>query len=175
MRVDTTPPRLEQLEVEPLTFSPDGDGRRDKVRASYRLSEEAKASLSVDGIVRVRGRTNELEGGLDFHGGGLPAGSYRLVLEAVDRAGNSSEPVAATVTIRYIELTREVYRVRPGTHFRARVVTDATSYSWRLAASRGQASAAQLRLRAPRQPGRYALVVEVNGRRARAEVIVRAR
>lgn len=174
MRVDTNPPRVEELAVAPRAFSPDGDGRRDKVRVSYRLSEEGRPLLSLDGEVRVRGRPSELEGGLDFHGGGLRAGEYRLVLEAVDRAGNISDPASTTVRIRFIELSRKSIRVRAGARFRVRVASDAESFAWRLGRLRGRSVPGVLALRAPQRPGRYALVVEANDRRARANVIVEA-
>ncbi|MEX2211310.1 MAG: FlgD immunoglobulin-like domain containing protein [Gaiellaceae bacterium] len=180
MRVDTTAPSVVALEVRPEAFSPDGDGRRDKVGASYELSEEGRALLSVNGELRVRGRGRELEGKVEWHGldegRGLPAGVYRLTLAAVDQAGNIGEAAGPVeVAIRYAELTRDTYRVRAGARFVARVRTDAESYAWRLARSSGSSSSRRLVLRAPEQPGRYALVVEANGRRMRAEVIVRAR
>jgi len=174
MRVDTTPPDVVELDAQPLRFSPDGDGRRDKVRVSYRLSEEGRPLLSVDGEVFVRGRPSELEGGLDFHGGGLPAGEYRLVLEAVDRAGNISEPASTTVRIRYIELSRTAIRVVAGRRFSVRVRTDAESFAWRLANASGRSAPGVLVVRAPKRPGRYALVVQANDRRARANVTVEA-
>jgi hypothetical protein len=174
MRVDTSPPRVEEIAVAPPAFSPDGDGRRDKVRVSYRLSEEGKPLLYVDGDLRVRGRRSGLEGGIDWHGGELPAGEYRLVLQAVDRAGNVSEPGSATVTIRYIELSRKSIRVRAGARFSVRVATDAESFSWRLGRAGGSSVPGVLVVRAPERPGRYALVVEANDRRARANVTVEA-
>jgi hypothetical protein len=175
MRVDTTAPRVLAVEARPRVFSPDGDGRRDKVRVSYELSEEGRAMLSVGGDVRVRGLPRGSAGALDWHAVGARSGSYVLTVAAVDRAGNVGQPgPAVEVRVRFIEVARDVYRVGRGARFRVRIVTDAASYSWRLGRASGQSSSSQLRLRAPQEPGRYALVVEANGHRARAEVIVRA-
>jgi hypothetical protein len=179
MRVDTTPPDVVELDVRPLTFSPDGDGRRDKVAVRYGLSEEGRAELYVAGELRVRHRRRVLTGKIDWHGlagdRGLPRGPYELSLAAVDRAGNRSDPAGpVTVTIRYVELSRKSIRVRAGSRFRVRVATDAESFSWRLGRAGGSSPPGVLVVRAPARPGRYALVVEANDRRARANVTVEA-
>jgi hypothetical protein len=179
MRVDTTPPDVVELAAQPLRFSPDGDGRRDKVAVRYRLSEEARAELYVGGELRVTHRRRVLEGKVDWHGlagaRGLPRGRYELSLVAVDRAGNRSDPAGAVaVTIRYVELSRQAIRVRAGGRFSVRVATDAESFSWRLGRAGGSSVPGVLVVRAPERPGRYALVVEANDRRARANVKVEA-
>lgn len=176
MRIDTTPPEVLAATARPETFSPDGDGRRDKTRVSYELSEDGRVLLAVDGAVLVRGLRTRVQGSLDFHGAGFPPGAYELEVSAVDRAGNvSASSVPVEVTIRFIELSRRVIRVPAGAQFSVGVDTDAASYDWRLRFAAGRASSPELVLRAPREPGRYALVVEANGRKARARVIVRAR
>jgi hypothetical protein len=179
MRVDTTPPDVVELNVRPVRFSPDGDGRRDKLAVRYGLSEEGRAELYVDGELRVTHRRSVLAGKIDWHGlagdRGLPRGPYELSLVAVDRAGNRSDPGGpVTVTIRYVELSRKAIRVRAGARFSVRVATDAESFSWRLGRARGSAGPGVLVVRAPERPGRYALVVEANDRRARANVTVEA-
>ncbi|MEX0674340.1 MAG: FlgD immunoglobulin-like domain containing protein [Gaiellaceae bacterium] len=179
MRLDTTPPEVAELDAQPLTFSPDGDSRRDKVAVRYRLSEEGRAELYVGGELRVTHRRRTLAGKIDWHGlageRGLPRGPYELSLVAVDRAGNRSDPAGpVTVTIRYVELSRKAIRVRAGSRFSVRVATDAESFSWRLGRAGGSSVPGVLVVRAPERPGRYALVVQANDRRARANVTVEA-
>jgi hypothetical protein len=180
MRVDTTPPGVTELTARPRTFSPDGDGRRDKVAVRYRLSEDARAELYVGGELRVTRQRRLAAGKLDWHGlagaRGLPPGSYELSLVAVDRAGNRSAAAGpVSVTIRYVELSRKAIRVRAGSRFSVRVRTDAESFSWHLGRARGRSVPGVLVVRAPQRAGRYALVVEANDRRARANVTVEAR
>ena len=181
MRVDTTPPDVTRLTVKPTAFSPDGDGRRDKVAVRYAATETSAVVLRVDGRPRVTGRGRRTEGKVEWHGGadgrGFPRGRYSLTLVAIDRAGNASPPAGPlTVTIRYIELSRTAIRVPAGRRFNVRVRTDARSFTWRLGRRLGgRATPGYLVVRAPKQAGRYALVVEESGRRARASVVVERR
>ena len=179
IRIDTRKPGVELVEIVPRAFSPDGDGRNDKVSVLYRVDEPAHALLFVDGSRRVRGRAQRLEGKLDWfgkvEGGELRAGLYDLSLGAEDLAGNVTGPTTrAVVQIRYVELGRSVIRVRARTRFGVRVDTDARSYHWRFAGGRGVSTDELLVLRAPRA-GRYRLFVEANGHGASARVIVRPR
>jgi hypothetical protein len=181
MRVDTTPPRVLSIAVDPRGFSPDGDGRRDKTAVRYTLSEKANVRLLVNNTPRVTGRGRRAEGKIEWHGGvdgrGLPAGLYDLSLVATDKAGNDSAPAGpVAVRIRYIDLARDDIRVRAGRRFSVRVRTDAESFTWRLGRRLGgRATPGPLVIRAPKRPGRYVLVVEANGRRDRAEVRVERR
>jgi len=177
IRVDLTPPTVLSLRVAPRVFSPDGDGRSDKIRAFYRFDEPAHALLYVEGERRVRGRFQRLEDKVPWFGvvGGKPLrpGRYEVTLAAEDAAGNVGERAEpAIVVIRYIELAREAIRVRAQTRFGVRVRADAKSFRWRFAGGRGTAKPGLLVLRAPRNPGRYTLFVEVNGHGDRARVIV---
>jgi hypothetical protein len=52
-RLDTTPPVLTVKSVAPDVFSPDGDGRADKVKATYAVSEPSRVSLLVDGTQEI--------------------------------------------------------------------------------------------------------------------------
>ena len=54
IRVDTTPPRIESFTARPLVISPDGDGRSDRAKIRYRVSERATVELYVDGYVAYR-------------------------------------------------------------------------------------------------------------------------
>jgi hypothetical protein len=178
IRVDTRPPRLRGVGARPARFSPDGDGRRDKVEVFYRLNERARALLYLGDRRLVRTRHRPLRGKVEWfglvHGRPLRAGRYRLDLEAEDPAGNRSEPIAVTVRIRYVELGRAAIRVRARTRFGVRVRTDAERFRWRFAGGTGTARPGLLVLRAPRA-GRYTLFVEANGHGARAPVVVRPR
>jgi flagellar hook capping protein FlgD len=181
MRVDTTPPKVLGIAVDPRRFSPDGDGRRDKTAVHYRLSEKASVRLLVDSTARVTGRGRRAQGKIEWHGTvdgrSLPAGRYDLSLVATDKAGNDSAPSApSAVRIRYIELARDDIHVRARRRFSVRVRTDAQSFTWRLGRRLGGvARPGPLVIRAPQRTGRYALVVEANGHRDRAEVRVERR
>lgn len=179
IRVDTTPPRVLLVGVKPRVFSPDGDGRADRVRVRYRLSEPAHALLIVDRKQLVRTRRRSETGAVEWNGrlaGRSPrAGAYRVALAAEDPAGNVSAPAASVpVRIRYIALAREVIRGRARTRIGVRVDTDARSYRWKLAGRSGRSRAPLLVFRAPR-PGRYTLYVEAGGHADRALVIVEPR
>ena len=180
IRVDTTPPEISSTGVRPRVFSPDGDGRRDGIAVRYAVNETARALLLVDGTRRVRGKLRgALKGQLQWYGrvdgASLPAGIYPLQLLAEDEAGNLSQAVAAgSVRIRYIELSPVELRVPVRSRFRLNVETDAASYSWRFAGRSGVAHGRALVLRARRR-GRFPLVVQERGRRARALVVVTRR
>ena len=62
IEVDVTAPVAELVSVDPTVFSPDGDGRSDKVTVRYRMSEPANALLLVDGEQRVRTRFAPVDG-----------------------------------------------------------------------------------------------------------------
>jgi hypothetical protein len=179
MRVDTTPPRVLSFEAAPARFSPDGDGRNDKIAVSYRFSERAHALLFLGEQRVVYTLRQRPQDKLDWHGRvekrPLPPGTYSFTLAAEDTAGNVSDGRSFSARVRYVELARETIRATARTRFGVRVLTDAASVRWRFAGGSGRARAGLLILRAPRQPGRYTLFVEVNGHAARADVRVTAR
>lgn len=181
IRVDTTRPRILELEVRPRVFSPDGDARSDRIRVRYRFSERARPVLFVDAKRRVIGRYSRPGGEIEWYGrvGGraLPPGRYRIALEAVDAAGNVSRRAdGGAVRIRFVVLTPADLEVRAGARFSLAVSTDARRVRWVL--RRGSSVVARgsgegsLTARAPRRPGRYLLVAEAAGHRARAVVRV---
>lgn len=178
IRVDVTRPQIRLLSVRPRVFSPNGDGRREWIRARYRASERARGLIFANGRL-VNGPTLRYrpEWQLDWfgrrHRRGVPAGSYRITLRAEDRAGNVSAPTfPVRVRVRYVELGRTTIRVRAGSRFRVRVSTDSPSVRWRLAGRAGVAARNRLVLRAPARPGRYRLFVAVKGRADSAHVVV---
>lgn len=177
IRVDTTAPRIRLVRVSPRVFSPDGDGRRDRVTASYRIDERARAVMLVDGRQRVQSKFRRVEGKLVWfgrvNGSVVRPGTYEIRLRAVDRAGNRSVRTrAVTVRVRFVELSRERIEVVAGRRFSVRVLTDAPSYRWLFAGRRGVGTREVLVLRAPDEAGPYNLYVTVGGRAARAEVDV---
>jgi hypothetical protein len=180
IRVDVTPPRIRITEVRPSdAFSPDGDGRNDKLQVFYAIDEPAKALLYVDGRRVVRTRFSRQEDKLEWFGvrDGRPlrAGRQRLELRAEDTAGNVGPPARDAIRIRYVELGRSRVVVPPRVRFGIGVDTDARAYRWRLAGRTGIGRGPLLVLRSPAVPGRYTLFVEANGRADRATVIVRER
>jgi hypothetical protein len=177
IRVDTTPPVIRLVRVFPRVFSPDSDGNRDRVTASYRLNERARALMLVNGRQRVQSKFHRLEGRLVWfgrvNGSVVRPGIYELRLRAVDRAGNRSlRTRAVPVRVRFVELSRERIEVGAGRRFSVRVRTDADSYGWLFAGERGTGRREVLVLRAPEEPGPYTLYVTVGGKAARAAVDV---
>jgi hypothetical protein len=77
------------------------------------------------------------------------------------------------VIVRYVELARDEIEALAGRRFSVRVSTDAPSYGWLFDGRRGAARRKVLVLRAPDQPGTYALYAIVGTRAARADVNVR--
>jgi hypothetical protein len=175
--VDTKAPQIRLLAVDPPVISPDGDRRRDSLAVRYHVSERSHARVLVDGTVRVRGRYAPLTGTLRWagttRGRTLPAGVYRVSVVATDLAGNVSRPShAVPVRIRFVALARSTIRARVGTRFGVRVLADARVVDWRFLGRSGTTRPGLLVLRA-RKAGRHVLVVEANGHRARAVVVVR--
>ncbi len=137
MRVDTTAPSIRLVRVFPRVLSPDSDGNRDRVTASYRIDERARAVMLVDGRQRVQSKFRRVEGNLVWfgrvNGRVVRSGLYEIRLRAVDRAGNrSARTRAVPVRVRFVELSRERIEVGAAKRFSVRVLTDASSYRWLL-------------------------------------------
>jgi hypothetical protein len=180
IRLDATPPKLQLVSVRPQTFSPDGDGRRDRIVVTYRASEPVHAQLFVNGRRRVKSKFLRDEGTLEWYGKirkrSVAPGPYRISVAGIDRPGNTSDRTGEYFAhVRYVSVAPKVKVVRPTQRFGIRVATDAASYRWRFAGGRGVGKGPHLVLRAPRQPGFYTLFVEVDGHAARATVAVRRR
>ena len=177
IRVDTTAPVITLVRVFPRVLSPDGDGRRDRVTATYRIDERAGAVMLVDGRQRVQSKFRRQHGNLVWFGRvdgrTVGPGLYEIRLRAADRAGNRSMRTRAVlVRVRFVQLSRERIEVVAGKRFSVRVMTDASSYRWLFAGNRGVGRREVLVLRAPETPGSYSLYVTVGGRAARAAVDV---
>jgi hypothetical protein len=173
--VDTKRPSVALLSVSPRVLSPDGDHIRDAASVRYRASEQANVQLLVDGHVAVRGRPTRLQVTLywpgTLHGVPLPAGIHRISLVAEDLAGNLSRPSRSIrVQIRYVAFLVKVVRVKLGSRFSVRVLTDARVVRWHFLGRTGTARPRHLVLGATKL-GSHALVVEANGHAARMLVV----
>lgn len=140
--VDTVPPEIVRMSANLLKFSPDGDNRADVVRIAYRADGPGGPLLYAgDELVLERPPRrprSEVRWGGRVDGELLPPGQYRLTLRVRDQAGNlSRESERATVELRYITLSADVFRVRSGGVLTFGADTDAPLWSWRLQRLRG--------------------------------------
>jgi hypothetical protein len=178
IRVDSTPPTVTLVRLGPGFFSPDGDGRNDKVTAVYRANEPVRPMLFVNGHRRVAGKFAGTHDRVRWYGivDGRPlrAGAYRITLAGRDLAGNLSNATDSRwVKIRYVAFSRVAVRTVVGARFRVRVVSDAAVLRWRFAGRTGRTRPGPLVLRAPAQHGRYRLFVDERGHGASLPVVVR--
>jgi hypothetical protein len=172
IRVDTTPPTIEVGKLRHPVFSPDHDGRADRVDLPYKFDELAYAILYLDGKKLMRG-PRRLSGSMQWYGRGKPPGEYRLALAAQDLAGNVSPSTREfAVRIRYVELFKRRYVVR-GSVMHLRLSTDARSVRWQLGGRSGVSKPPKLAIPVPSSPGSYRLTVTANGHRAVATVVVK--
>jgi len=173
VRVDSTPPTIQEVKLRHTVFSPDGDGHADHVDVHYRFSEPGVAILYVNGKRLGRSHSRRPTGTISWYGRGRKSGDYRLALAAQDLAGNLGPSTREfTVHIRFLQLLQRRYRSRQGT-VRVRVSTDVTAVRWRLGRRSGVGRPPLLKIPAPQRRGRYRLVVTAKGHRARATVVVR--
>jgi FlgD Ig-like domain len=178
IRIDVTPPAVVSAAARPLVISPDGDRRRDSVGVAYRLDEDARGLLYVDGIKRVETRFPRERDAFRWSGrvDGEPVeqGAYALALRARDPAGNVGDAFRfPPLVVRFVALGRDRIEAVAGTRFAIRVSSDARRVRWTLGRRSGVAPPGTLRIRAPLQKGRYTLTVTANGHAARAAVFVR--
>ena len=174
IRVDSTPPTIDGITPRHQVFSPDGDGRADRVDLRYRFSEPAYAILYLDGQrLPGRGHSKQPAGTRQWYGQGFSPGEYRLALAAQDLAGNLSPSTREfAVRLRYVELPKSRYVVH-GRTLRVRVSTDVKKLQWRLAGQGGTVRKHVFKIPVPSRPGTYRLTVTANGHSARATVVVR--
>ena len=174
IHVDATAPAIQDVTLIHQVFSPDGDGRADRVDVVYRFSEPAYAILYVDGKRLGRSHSRRPAGTIQWYGRGYRKGDHRLALAAQDPAGNLAPSTREyAVRIRFIELFRDRYTTR-GSSLRVRVSTDAKSFQWRLGGRGGTVRKRTFRIPVPGRAGRYRLTVSANGRRDTATVVVRS-
>ena len=180
LRIDVTRPVVTLVAVAPRVFSPDGDGRSDRVVARIRASESVRGTLFVNGKRRQLKRFRAEADTLSWNGriGGRPArqGVYAIQAGGIDEAGNRAERTRdVPVVLRYVALGRDRVVATAGSRFAIRVSADAEIVRWTLGGRSGLAAPGTLRLRAPLQKGTFTLTVEAAGHAARAPVFVRER
>ena len=178
IRIDVTPPVIQDVTVRPRVISPDGDRRSDKLTVRYRLSEDGRGVLFVNGKRRALTRFPRTQETIVWNGKvrGRPVrqGVYAIQLLAFDQAGNrSARTPAVPIAVRYVALGRVRVTAAAGAPFAVRVSSDAVRVRWTLGGRSGFARPGTLRLLAPLQKGRFTLTVSANGHTARAAVFVR--
>jgi hypothetical protein len=178
IRIDVTPPVLQDVSLSRRVLSPDGDGHGDTVTVRYRLSEKGRGLLFVNGRRRALTRFPRTKEAIVWNGKArgrpLRGGRYEVQLAAFDPAGNRTARTAVIpVTVRYVALGRDRIRVAGGASFPLRVSSDAGRVRWTLGGRSGFSRPGTLRLRAPSQKGRFTLTISANGHTARAAVFVR--
>lgn len=173
IRVDTTPPQTTLVSVKPHELTPVDR----KARVRYRVSEQAKGIVYVDGRRAVGpSRFYPLEGKLDLylrvHGRDLARGPHMISVGAVDLAGNVGRATAPQrIVVRYVKLARKALNVRAGGVIAVRY-SGGPTVRWRLGGRTGIARHGRVRIRAPLTPGRYGLFVLQGGHADRAIVTV---
>jgi hypothetical protein len=178
IRIDVTPPAIQDVSIDPRVFSPDGDGRSDRVVVTYGLNEEGRGMLFVNGRRRVYTRFPRTEERMVWtgkvNGRAQRPGTYAIQVGAHDRAGNRADRTSPVpVRLRFVALGRDRIPAVAGRRFAVRVSSDAERVRWTLGNRSGFARPGTLRLLAPLQKGRFTLTVTANGRAARAAVFVR--
>jgi hypothetical protein len=122
--LDTTPPQQVRVRVANRTFSPDGDGRRDRVFVSYSSKDQLFDVLLV---VTGHGRRQTVHAGRRRTGfrltwpttgagkdASLPVGRYHLELRGRDLAGNAFSKSAGDATVRYVTVIDPERSLRAG-------------------------------------------------------------
>lgn len=187
VQVDTRAPSVRLLAVRPASFSPDGDGRGDRVLITYSASERGRALVLVNGVARRLARPHgagrqQAVWPREIAGKPLRPGRYFVGLRLRDLAGNLSDVTrSVAVRVRYVELRRHRLRLSVGAALRFRVDADASVVRWTLRGPGGRVvatgTAASGAVSAPLspalRPGRYRLRVAVAGWSDRAIVILR--
>jgi flagellar hook capping protein FlgD len=174
IRMDASAPLIKLSSVQPRVLAPFAK-RRNSVRIKYFTNEPARAFLYVDGEQRTRVFRFVRDGKIDWGPNAaryLSPGPHRIRLRALDRATNFGPPSRAlTIVVRDVELRPGLVRVSAGRRFGFRVL-NARRYAVHFRSLNQERSGPILVLRAPKQPGRYALRVATDGHVARGVVVV---
>jgi len=180
INLDTKAPLVRSVTAGPAVISPGSAGAGNHLRIRYELSERGHLILWHGTRLLLRTRSAQPAGKTTWDGrtAHVPwrAGTYTLVVGAVDLAGNVT-PAARRqqirVTIRYVTLGRHAIRAQTGRRFSVRVEAEAGPYTWSFAHRHGTSRRTLLRLRAPKTSGRYRLRVTEAHHTASALVVVR--
>jgi flagellar hook assembly protein FlgD len=115
VHLDTTPPRLESAEIDPDTFSPNGDGQADSAKVRFEPGESGTARVSVIGegdkvlrrltdwsAVGAAAQSVTWDGRISENGKLVAAPEGRTLVEIAvrDLAGNSAQVRRAVVVDR---------------------------------------------------------------------------
>ncbi len=119
--LDTQAPTVEP-KVQPLLFSPDGDGRKDSVSVTHgAASKDAWTAAIIDPAGRrvreysfAQGPEDFTWDGTDAAGNKVPDGRYRYIISATDRAGNKTERSVEGIVVDTRETGAFVTASRPG-------------------------------------------------------------
>jgi hypothetical protein len=166
IHVDTTPPVVQLLSATPHVLEP---GKALRVR--YAVDEPASVIVYFNGKVALLGHSMRTRWKLQWEPPVKP-GRYDVTLTARDRAGNLSNASRAIAIVAPLRLVTHRVRAAAGSRFAVRLRSDGRRYRWSIARRSGSARARTLRLRAPRVPGRYKLVITQDGLRHVVNVVV---
>jgi flagellar hook assembly protein FlgD len=109
VRADDSVPVISEHFASPGTISPNGDGRDDAARISFRLSETMRVDLEIrtaaGGLVKTilssamldPGYRTAIWDGKDSGGTTVPNGPYAFKIRGVDLAGRASAEVSGTI------------------------------------------------------------------------------
>ena len=174
-----TPPVIQDVRVTPRVVSPDGDGRERRAHVRYRLNEEGRGALFVNGRRRALTRFPRTEETIVWNakvrGRPVRPGAYALQLAGV-RPGRKPLRADAGDSRRASASWRSAATGSPSPpERRSRCASPPTpsGCAGRSAAAAASRRPGTLRLRAPLQKGRFTLTVSANGHTARAAVFVR--
>lgn len=110
--VDSTSPAITAVSDRPDPITPNGDGRRDRVRINFTISEDADVTVLIlnkrGRLVRTIREAVHLGSGThratwtgrNAAGRVVRGGTYFYEISAVDAAGNSDQTTEGTVTVR---------------------------------------------------------------------------
>ena len=159
------------MKVRHSVFSPDGDGRADRVDLHYRFSEPAYAVLYVDGKRMAQAHAAPVGDVAVVRDGRLAGRAPARARRPGSRRQIAGSTRAFPVRLRYVELFQRRYRARGGT-LRVRVSTDVKTVRGGSAGSAGPVHRHVFTILC-RATGPLHLTVTANGHRARATVVVR--
>lgn len=165
--IDTTPPRVHVQKVRPRVLK---SGKR--LSVSYTLSEPAHVDVFLNGRRVIAGHSTRTDWKVEAPVRAAP-GKYSLTVAGRDVAGNLSDATKPILVVVPLQIVTKSVHVKPQRRFAVGLVNDGRAYHWQLASREGFSSTRTLVLRAPKQKGRYALVIRQDGIAHRVPVVVK--